>query len=656
MLKILIANRGEIAVRIIDTCRRMHIRSVAVFSDEDRDAVHVLHADEAVHIGPAAVEESYLNVERILDAARRSGADGIHPGYGFLSENAAFARAVNAAGLVWIGPHADAMEAMASKIRAREIAQQQQVPVIPAYTLAADDEAPDLNAITAMGLPLLLKASAGGGGIGMREIHDLQDLAQTISQARMQAERQFGDGAMIIERLLTNARHVEVQVLGDQHGNLLHLHERDCSLQRRRQKLIEEAPAPGLDPTLRQQLRGAALRLAAAVKYYGVGTVEFLVTGEEFFLLEMNTRLQVEHGVTEETIGLDLVQLQIEIAMGKSLPMTQAQISCEGHAIEARIYAEDPAMHFAPSVGEVSVFESYIGDAVRLDSGVAAGSRVSLHYDGLLCKLIAHGDDRQDATRALVNALKQLCIAGVTTNVRLLLALLQSQDWREETLHVATVEQHLPQHLRDASIPDADLKTLSMAATIWQFLSNPPAADVVPWPGGFRLHRNTRWGHAGQELNMDWRWAATAAFEFAPGAVSLQILAYDAEEPGLALEIDGIRRQFYFHALPDGVCVWESQLGTASFTLQAAANTQKSQKDAGHCISAGPGQVLQVLVEPGQSVSKGEPLVVLESMKMESTLTADCDGTVGSIAIAAGDLVKTDQLLVTIEQEPEVTP
>jgi geranyl-CoA carboxylase alpha subunit len=656
MLKILIANRGEIAVRIIDTCRRMHIRSVAVFSDEDRDAVHVLHADEAVHIGLAAVEESYLNIEHIIDAARRSGADGIHPGYGFLSENAGFARAVNAAGLIWIGPHADAMEAMASKIRAREIAQQQQVPVIPAYTLAADDEAPDLKAITAMGLPLLLKASAGGGGIGMREIHTVQDLAQTITQARLQAERQFGDGALIIERLLSNARHVEVQVLGDQHGNLLHLHERDCSLQRRRQKLIEEAPAPGLDLALRQQLRDAALRLAAAVKYYGVGTVEFLVQGDEFFLLEMNTRLQVEHGVTEEICGLDLVQLQIEVAMGKSLPMRQEQVNCDGHAIEARIYAEDPAMHFAPSVGEVSAFESYIGDAVRLDSGVAAGSRVSLHYDGLLCKLIAHGENRQDATRALVSALQQLCIAGVTTNVRLLIALLQSQDWCEETLHIATVEQQLTQHLSAASIPDADLSTLSMAATVWQFLSNPPAADAVPWPGGFQLHRNTRWGHTGQELSIDWRWTAAAAFEFEAGAVNLQILAYDAEAPGLALEIDGIRRQFYFHALPDGVCVWESRLGSVSFTLQSAANTQQNQKDAGDCISAGPGQVLQVLVGPGQSVSRGDPLVVLESMKMESTLTAGCDGTVGSVAIVTGDLVNTDQLLITIEHEPEVAP
>ena len=340
--------------------------------------------------------------------------------------------------------------------------------------------------------------------------------------------------------------------------------------------------------------------------------------------------------------------------MGRALPMTQEQVSCEGHAIEARIYAEDPTMLFAPSVGEVSVFESYIGEAVRLDSGVATGSRVSLHYDGLLCKLIAHGKDRQEATRALVNALRQLCIAGVTTNVRLLVALLQSQDWREQTLHIATVEQQLTQHLSAASIPDADLNTLSMAATVWQFLSNPPAADLVPWPGGFQLPRNTSWCYAGQDLSLDWRWAAASAFDFEAGAVNLKILAFDADEPGLALEIDGIRRQFYFHALIDGVCVWESQLGAASFTLQSAANKHISQRQAGHCISAGPGQVLQVLVEPGQSVSRGDSLVVLESMKMESTLTAGCDGTVGSITIAAGDLVETDQLLITIEQALEV--
>ncbi|MBT4522509.1 MAG: hypothetical protein HOC23_21140 [Halieaceae bacterium] len=654
MQKILIANRGEIAVRIIDSCRAMNIRSVAVYSDEDRNALHVRHADEAVYIGESAVEKSYLNGNSILNAALNCKADGIHPGYGFLSENAQFARDVAQAKLTWIGPSAESMESMASKIEARKLALEHQVPVVPGVVLAAD-AVPDLEKIGSLGLPLLLKASAGGGGIGMREIHKVEDLDSAIAQGRSQAQRQFGDGSLLIERLLSGARHVEVQVIGDLHSHLLHLHERDCSLQRRRQKLIEEAPAPGLSDDLRKQLQSAALRLAGAVDYHSVGTVEFLVQGDTFFLLEMNTRLQVEHGVTELVCGLDLVQLQIEIAMGQPLPFEQDQVHCDGHAIEARVYAEDPGAQFAPSVGEISAFENYAPPSIRLDTGVARGSRVSLYYDGLLCKLMAHGQDRDDATRALASAMAQLCIAGVTTNQALLRGLLQSEQWREAAMQLSTLERDLQHYLHCAKPLAADIDRACMAATVWQFLSDPPAADQVPWPGGFVLKRHTGWHFNQQPVSLAWRWTAADRFYFEQARVDVHVLSYETDAPVLALEIDGLRQRFVFQNTDQGLCVWESQMGAVTLILQSSSDSALAEDNTGHCTSAGPGQVLEVLVEIGQSVSVGQGLIIVESMKMETTLTARSNGAVETVTCVAGDLVETGQLLVTIDQNPEVT-
>jgi acetyl/propionyl-CoA carboxylase alpha subunit len=653
MRKILVANRGEIAVRVIDTCRKMNIASVAVFSEADRGALHMDCADEAVCVGPPPVEDSYLDPARILRAARDTGAEGIHPGYGFLSENADFARAVQGQGLTWIGPSPTAMETMASKIRSREIAVDHGVPVVPALAFDADQQ-PDLQAVAALGFPLLIKASAGGGGIGMREVHEPEDLESALEEAGAQALRQFGDGSLLVERLVAGARHVEVQVVGDSSGNLLHLYDRDCSLQRRRQKLIEEAPAPGLPAELRNNLHSAALRLAAAVDYQGVGTVEFLVQGEDYYLLEMNTRLQVEHGVTEAVLGLDLVQMQIEIARGQALSLKQDEVIPRGHAIEARVYAEDPLRQFAPATGTVVAFHAPTAESIRIDTGIVGGEQVSHYYDGLLCKLIASGSNRVEAGRSLCRSLENTCIAGVTTNQRFLRALLQDSSWNEVAMHTTEVEERLPDYLAQSEIPEQDAQTALMAATVWQFLRSPPDADRAPWPGGFQYRRNSHWNLGARNHCLDWRWCSADSFHFTGSDDELRVLDYDASRPDLLkLEIHGVQRTFHCHADDDALTVHEPALGNVALHYLEPGSQREQAEDPSSCISAGPGLVLKVLVEPGQLVSTGDDLLVIESMKMESTLSSRCAGRVGEIHARVGALVETGELLLSIEAVSE---
>jgi acetyl/propionyl-CoA carboxylase alpha subunit len=653
MNKILIANRGEIAVRIIRTCQQLNIGTVAIYSDADRDALHVAMADQALHIGPAAPEQSYLDPQRVLDAALSSGAQAIHPGYGFLSENADFAARVIAAGLLWIGPPVAAMQTMASKIKARELASEQQVPVLPAYILEQEPTQPDLEAIGQLGLPLLLKASAGGGGIGMREVHDLADLPVALEEARAQALRQFGSAELLIERLLTGARHVEVQVLGDQHGKLLHFHDRDCSLQRRRQKLIEEAPAPGLLDTLRQQLHAAALRLARAVDYQGLGTVEFLVSGDEFFLLEMNTRLQVEHGVTEAVCNVDLVELQIRIAGGEALALEQSAVVATGHAIEARIYAEEPAKNFTPASGEVLSFSCTQQEHLRLDTGIASGSKVGHHYDGLLCKLISRGDNRAAATARLEASLRELCITGVSTNQRLLRALLRSSTWQNVAMHTACVEQQINDLLADSALTHAERDCALVAATLWQFREHPPSADHVAWPGAFKLSRNAGWLCEDIHQDLEWQWLSATEFGFTQLQQPVRLLQHKGgNSKELLIELNGSRRLFRFEQSATRLWVWEAELGAVMLTDEPVVGGPNVSV-SGDCSSPGPGLVLRLLVEPGLWVEPGTPLVVLESMKMENTLCANRAGQVSTIVVAVGELVASGQHLIAIDTTAE---
>jgi acetyl-CoA/propionyl-CoA carboxylase biotin carboxyl carrier protein len=652
MRKILIANRGEIAVRVINTCKAMHIRSVAVYSTADRDALHVQLADEAVCLGAAPVEDSYLNSARIIEAAMESGAEAIHPGYGFLSENAEFARAVMASGLCWIGPPVSAMEAMASKIRSREIAISHNVPVMPALSLERSAQ-PELMSIAALGLPLLLKASAGGGGIGMREVHSADELENAIGETRAQAERQFGDGALLIERLVGNARHIEVQVLGDQQGKLLHLHDRDCSLQRRRQKVIEEAPAPGLSPALRESLHAAALRLAAAVDYQGVGTVEFLVEGENFYLLEMNTRLQVEHGVTEAVFGLDLVRLQIDIASGLPLQLSQEDLAPCGHAIEARIYAEDPLLQFTPATGTITGLHFPLETSLRVDQGLALNTRVGHHYDGLLCKVIAAGSDRSAASAALLSGLQDSCIAGVSTNLRFLRALLEGEAWRDAAVSTRHLEENLA-HYQEQSIPtESAVECALIAATVWQFLRQPPEADRVPWPGAYCYQRESRWLHRNHTHCLQWRWESAGCFHFPNSDMHVRLDSTTTQTDSLILELNGLRRCFRFFQNTGSITVFEPAIG--DLTLSPAHGPAKAGRgeNPARCTSPGPGLVLKLLVNKGDQVAAGDPLVVLESMKMESTLSAGCSGVVDELCIEPGALVESGQLLIKIATQEE---
>ena len=641
MRKILIANRGEIAVRIAQTCRRLNLQTVAVYSDADVAALHVAATDEAVRLGAAPPGQSYLNAERVLRAAEATGADAIHPGYGFLSEDPHFARAVQAQGLVWIGPRPAAMEAMASKISARTIAESVNVPVVPGMALAADAPLTDLSAISDLPAPLLLKAAAGGGGIGMREVHDLDELEQAVEAVRAQAQRQFGNAALLIETLIEGGRHVEVQVAADGQGNVIHLYERDCSVQRRRQKLIEEAPAPDLSEGLRAELHAAAVRMATAVNYDNVGTVEFVVKEGAFYFLEMNTRLQVEHGVTEAVTGLDLVELQLELAAGQPLRLTQAEVKCDGYALETRVYAEDPASNFAPSVGQIGCFSA--PEAARVDSGVQSGSTISPHYDGLLCKLITHATSRDAATRNMRNALDQLCVLGVLTNQRYLHRVLGTRAWVEADLHIALGEQLLHE-----SADDLQGNTALIAATVWQFLTHPPAADQAPWPGGYAFDRFARWKMDGSSHLIGWRWAAADQYVFPDLHTSVRVIQFD-KNGAFELEVNGERLRLRWQRTPTGVCLWSGKLGSRMLHWQQGDSGGQSESQVNTCVSPGPGQVLRIMVAPGQTVAEGDPLLVIESMKMESLLVAPRAATVASVGVQAGALITADQVLVSFE-------
>jgi 3-methylcrotonyl-CoA carboxylase alpha subunit len=467
-MRLLIANRGEIAVRIAKACRELGIESVAVYSDADASALHVRTADRAVRIGPAPASESYLSVDALMEAARRVSADAIHPGYGFLSERPALPRACEKAGIIFVGPPADAMERMGSKIGARALMQQAGVPVVPGETPRDQSDTGVLTAARSLGYPVLVKASAGGGGKGMRSVANDKDAAAAIGAARREALAAFGDGTLYVERLIVRPRHVEIQILADHHGEVVHLFERECSIQRRHQKIVEETPSPALGPAMRQRMGDAAVAAAKATGYRNAGTIEFLVEGEgdpaRFYFLEMNTRLQVEHPVTEAVTGVDLVRAQLTIAQGGALPWTQADLTQRGHAIECRVYAEDPDEDFLPQAGPLVLYREPSGPGVRIDAGVSEGDRVGVEYDPLLAKLIAFGETREAARVRAVNALRAYPILGIRTNIPFLIRLLDHPDFRSGRLHTGMVDEHLAELSSPTAPPPEAFAAAAMAA------------------------------------------------------------------------------------------------------------------------------------------------------------------------------------------------
>ncbi|WP_296654049.1 acetyl/propionyl/methylcrotonyl-CoA carboxylase subunit alpha [Paraburkholderia sp.] len=664
--KILIANRGEIACRVAATCRKLGIKSVAVYSDADANAKHVTACDEAVHIGEAAAAQSYLRIERIIAAARATGAQAIHPGYGFLSENEAFARACDEAGLVFIGPPVGAIAAMGSKAAAKALMQAASVPLVPGYHGDDQDAALLQREADAMGYPVLLKASAGGGGKGMRVVERSEDFAAALASCKREAASSFGNDRVLIEKYLLRPRHVEVQVFADKRGGAVYLFDRDCSVQRRHQKVLEEAPAPGLDASVRRAMGEAAVAAARAVHYVGAGTVEFIMTGAEFYFMEMNTRLQVEHPVTEMITGLDLVEWQLRVAAGEPLPLAQSQLAVQGHALEARIYAENPARGFLPSTGTLKHLrmpegvEFAIGAAgqraaVRIDSGVREGDTITPFYDPMIAKLIVHGTTREDALARMQRALEACEVVGPHTNVEFLHRLVTCAPFAAADLDTGLIERHHDALFAAHQKPVREALALASAALLSR--EDASTRDASPWASlvHWRLNGGYQQTIGWRELETDTTFPATFAQD--GGAQTLgcagSVDAYTwsrgrgADEYATTIGDTRVTGRVFI----DGDVFHVFCLGTAmSFEWQnLLAHAADSDHGEGRLTAPMPGKVIAVLVEPGAVVEKGTPLVVMEAMKMEHTIGAPFGGTVTEVLYAVGDQVTDGAQLLVLE-------
>ncbi len=625
--KILIANRGEIACRVIRTARRLGIGTVAVFSDADRYALHGRLADEARHIGPAPAAESYLNGEAIVAAAKACGAEAIHPGYGFLSENERFAAACEHAGLVFIGPAPQAIAAMGDKAAAKRLMEKAGVPLVPGYHGERQDAGFLEKEATHIGYPVLIKPSAGGGGKGMRVVRSAREFAAALEGAQREAKAAFGDDRVLLERYLERPRHIEVQVFGDSHGNVLHLFERDCSVQRRHQKVLEEAPAPRFDR--RNEIGATAVAAARAIRYTGAGTVEFIAEQDgRFYFMEMNTRLQVEHPVTEMITGLDLVELQLRVAAGQPLPFTQPQLRFEGHAIEARVYAEDPRRDFLPSTGRLAHL-AFPAD-VRVDTGVEAGAEITAWYDPMIAKIIAHGRDRDEARVRLRSALRHTEVAGVATNVEFLRQICESEAFREAALDTHLIERHREELLAPRGpLPDEVLKAAALAE--------------------LRHEERTAREHAQRSGDPHSPWHAVDGWRLSGESRHEFVFVHEAAEHRVRLSFPDESR-VNAHCVRDGRAwhvFWEGD----RWTLALKDELQDLDIDAasGSLAAPMPGRIVKLMVEPGAKVSKGQPLLILEAMKMEHTLTAPADGTVVDVHCTAGDQVLEGVELIRLE-------
>lgn len=615
--KLLIANRGEIACRIIRTAREMGIATVAVYSDADAKALHVRQADEAVHIGPSPAAESYLVGEKIIAAAKQTGAEAIHPGYGFLSENADFAQAVMDAGLIWVGAPPSAIRAMGLKDAAKKLMREAGVPVTPGYD--GDDQSAERlkQEADAIGYPVLIKAVAGGGGKGMRKVDAAEDFLASLESCRREAKASFGNDDVILEKWITSPRHIEVQVFGDSHGNVVHLFERDCSLQRRHQKVIEEAPAPGMDEITREEICAAAVRAAKAVDYEGAGTIEFIADASEglradrIFFMEMNTRLQVEHPVTEEITGVDLVEWQLRVASGEAIPLKQAELSIDGWAIEARLYAEDPAKGFLPSIGELEMFSIDDGYS-RIETGVEQLDEISSFYDPMIAKLVVHSEDRESAIWCLEDCLEELLVHPVKTNAPFLLQALTSDAFETGKLDTGLIERNpdwsAPVELAQAAVDQAAVSFLARRGRGGAIAGN-----------GFRLNAAPR----------------TKVAMMHGGKVVIG----DAAEP-----FDGVLQ------FDDGETVWANVMAE-TFALRPFEERGSGHASAadGAILAPMPGKVIAVDVAEGDKVTAGQRLMVLEAMKMEHALTAPFDGTVTELSASEGGQVQVEAVLCVVE-------
>src|SRR5215471_7116327 len=658
--KILIANRGEIACRIIRTAERMGIGTVAVYSDADAEALHVRMADEAIHIGPAPSAESYLNIERIVEACRQSRADAVHPGYGFLSENSVFARALEKAGVTFIGPPAEAIAAMGDKIQSKQLAHAAGVSSVPGHL----DVVPDADDAVAIahdiGYPVMIKASAGGGGKGMRIAANDGEVRDGFRSAASEAKSSFADDRIFIEKYIEEPRHIEIQVLGDTHGNILHLGERECSIQRRHQKVIEEAPSPFLDPDTRAAMGKQAVALAKAVNYCSAGTVEFIVGQQrKFYFLEMNTRLQVEHPVTELVSGLDLVELMIRVAAGEPLPFTQDDVELSGWAIEARVYAEDPGRGFLPSIGRLVRYQPPSGDEVRLDAGVFEGAEISVYYDPLIAKLIVSGPDRHTAIDRLSEALDAFYVTGLQHNIPFLAAVAAKKRFRSGKLSTNFIAEEFPAGFASPSgFVEADRVILLAAAVANRRLLERDIAidgklggaeidvptDYAVLLDGRRYPVTARAESGAYRVEIDGE-SRVATTDWQPGD---RLLHLRIERHAMTVQIEPLRGAV-FRLTHRGVIRRAQVLSPRAAELLALMPEKKAQDTSRLLLSPMPGLLSSIVVEQGQEVKAGEPLAVVEAMKMENVLRAERDGRVARIRATPGDSLAVDQVILEFD-------
>ena len=655
--KILIANRGEIACRVIRTARAMGIRTVAVFSDADAGAKHVQMADEAVRVGEAASAASYLQGRRIIDAALKTGAKAIHPGFGFLSENAEFCEAVQAAGLVWIGPPTGAIRSMGDKIESKRLAAAAGVSTVPGYVGEIDSPEQAVEIATEIGFPVMIKASAGGGGKGMRIAESAEDVAEGFRAAQAEAKGAFGDDRIFIEKFIVNPRHIEIQVLADQRGNIVHLGERECSIQRRHQKVIEEAPSPLIDPETRAAMGAEAIALAQAVDYASAGTVEFIADQDRnFYFLEMNTRLQVEHPVTELIHDIDLVEWMIRVAAGEELPFRQSEIEHEGWAVEARVYAEDPLRGFLPSIGRLAVYEEPQGEGVRVDSGVREGDEISMHYDPMIAKVIAFGADRGEAIERLAGALDGYVIEGLDHNVAFVNQVLGAERFQSGALTTNYIAEEFPEGFTPAHVAGGSDEGM-LVALAGQVLRANQALEAADADGAYTVLVD--------------RQAYRLRFEDSAEGLSLHV---DGPEPGFAqfgadvrdwragervyrctlggrsLVLQARRRGLVWTVSHGGRSVSLTPMRSEVAALYALMPEPKVVDTSRQLISPMPGLLKSVAVEVGQAVKAGETLAVVEAMKMENLLTAAVDGVVESIPATIGGTLRRDEVILTLEK------
>ncbi|WP_109356001.1 acetyl-CoA carboxylase biotin carboxylase subunit [Sphingorhabdus sp. EL138] len=653
---LLIANRGEIACRVMRTAKAQGIRTVAVYSDADADAPHVRMADDAVHIGPAPVNESYLLIDTIIQAAKDSGADAVHPGYGFLSENAAFSQACADANIIFVGPPVKAIDVMGDKARSKRAMIEAGVPCVPGYQ---DDDQSDATLIAEaekIGVPLMVKAAAGGGGRGMRLVHDQDEVPNAIKLARSEAENAFGNGELILEKAIIKPRHVEIQVFADSHGNTIHLGERDCSVQRRHQKVIEEAPCPVMTEELRAEMGAAAVEAARAVDYRGAGTVEFLLDqSDSFYFLEMNTRLQVEHPVTEEITGLDLVALQLKVAQGDKLGLSQEDVTLTGHAMEVRLYAEDPADDFLPSTGHIDLWHP--SDMARIDSGIATGGEVSPFYDSMVAKIITHGATREDARRQMVKALSQTALFGPKTNRDFLIDALGKPDFIDGQATTAFIAENYGEEGVDLGAHD--FAAFAIAAVLQHKLRQQAAhglalnvnPEMLDWSTNANLQTVTQYASLGEATGSD---GAIHVHVKQPGDYHVEGAGQEAQITLLTitgdtakLRVNGRTVDVIYHAGGRNLHLALPQR-SLSVTDMTGLSAMEDMAGGGTVVAPMHGLLLEILVEQGAAVAKGDKLAVLEAMKMQHEILAEIDGTVETVAATAGNQIAADDLIMEI--------